>query len=223
MTDYLEALLDRLSPREEDALQEDEPGENALWQPPDLPAPAGAETPEAISAGSPPVRAGGLEERETLSTEAGPPVESLPDFLPDSDLTAQPEALDAPVGPGRLAGGEMQALSLSKSPLEATGTEATGRPALLERTIELEGQTARAAALSSGGLTAGRRGALPGSDFSAESGGAGGQGPQLPGRETAWGRQAALASLEGTEAAAGAVDRAFRRDSRRYDRGFCLY
>ena len=206
MTDYLEELLDRLEEEEADVA--------AHW-PEDL-APTWAEFP------------GGAEPREETRTTGRSPVTDLPEAVWTEAWEAlePPEAVESALPPGppetwtaargpvppekeptdaHIPGSLEAAAWPSPQPdaLEEADGRQSERPALLERAERLGwavgqarrgGTAVRSAGVETGELTTpGRAGRRP------------------------WGWS------ERGEDHAAVVDRAFQRDSRRYDQGFALY
>lgn len=206
MTDYLEELLDQLKEEEADVA--------AHW-PEDL-APTWAEFP------------GGAEPREETRTTGRSPVTALPEAVWTEAWEAleSPEAVESALLPGppetwTVARGPVppekeptdahipEFLEAAAWPapqpdaLEEADGRKSERPALLERAERLDravrqarrgGTAVRSAGVETGELTTpGRAGRRP------------------------WGWS------ERDEDHAAVVDRAFQRDSRRYDQGFALY
>lgn len=230
MRDYLEELLDLLT-------QEDEEEAAGVWKTQtaslilpkalEVEAPEGAlEVPEGMAAGDADSGKGG--ERLRLEREPAPePALDLEEIetVPGLDAALDQEAALSD-SPGELdealaSGGERPVVG-EDGPAEAGAVlleqvRSRRRPALLQQAQDLERQAGQALALAqdrqsralASALTFPSRGQAPFPSQMAEGNGGG----QNAGG-TAW---------PGGEDQARLIDRAFQRDSRRYDRGFSLY
>lgn len=230
MRDYLEELLDLLT-------QEDEEEAAGVWKTQtaslilpkalEAEAPEGAlELPEGMAAGDADSGKGG--ERLRLEREPAPePALDLEEIetVPELDAALdQDVALSDSTGEldGALASGGERPVMGEDGPAEAGAVlleqvRSRRRPALLQQAQKLEQQTGQAQALAQD-----RRSrslapalALPSrgqASFPSQTAEGNGGGQNAGG--TAW---------PGGEDQARLIDRAFQRDSRRYDRGFSLY
>lgn len=230
MRDYLEELLDLLT-------QEDEEEAAGVWKTQtaslilpkalEAEAPEGAlEVPEGMAAGDADSGKGG--ERLRLEREPAPePTLDLEEIetVPGLDAALDQEAA-IPDSPGELdealaSGGERPVVG-EDGPAEAGAVlleqvRSRRRPVLLQQAQDLERQAGQAQALAQNrqsrslapALTRPSRGQA---SFSSQTG------------EGSGGRQnSSGAAWTGGEEQARLIDRAFQRDSRRYDRGFSLY
>ena len=230
MRDYLEELLDLLT-------QEDEEEAAGVWKTQtaslilpkalEVEAPEGAlEVPEGMAAGDADSGKGG--ERLRLEREPAPEptldleeIETVPglDAALDQEaaLSGSPGELDEALA----SGGERPVVG-EDGPAEAGAVlleqvRSRRRPVLLQQAQNLERQAGQAQALAqdrrsrslASALALPSRGQVPFPSQTAEGNGGG----QNAGG-TAW---------PGGEDQARLIDRAFQRDSRRYDRGFSLY
>ena len=229
MRDYLEELLDLLTQEDEEAAGVWETQTASLILPKALEAeaPEGAlEVPEGVAAGEADSGKGG--ERLRLEREPAPePTLDLEEIetVPGLDAALDQEAA-IPDSPGELdealaSGGERPAMG-EDGPTEAGAVlleqiRSRRRPVLLQQAQDLERQAGQVQALAQD-----RRSrslapalALPSrgqASFPSQMAEGNGGGQNAGG--TAW---------PGGEDQARLIDRAFQRDSRRYDRGFSLY
>ena len=217
MRDYLEELLDLLT-------QEDEEEAAGVWEtqavslilPKALEAEAPErelELPEGVTAGD--AGSGESGERPWLERELVPGLDTALDQ--DAALSDSTGELDEALA----SGGERPVMG-EDGPAEAGAVlleqiRSRRRPALLQQAQELERQAGQAQALAQNrqsrslapALTRPSRGQA---SFSSQTGEGSGGGQNSSG--AAW---------TGGEEQARLIDRAFQRDSRRYDRGFSLY
>ena len=230
MRDYLEELLDLLT-------QEDEEEAAGVWKTQtaslilpkalEVEAPEGAlEVPEGVAAGEADSGKGG--ERLRLEREPAPEptldleeIETVPglDAALDQEaaLSGSPGELDEALA----SGGERPVVG-EDGPAEAGAVlleqvRSQRRPVLLQQAQNLERQAGQAQALAqdrrsrslASALALPSRGQVPFPSQTAEGNGGG--------------QSAGGAALPGGEDQVRLIDRAFQRDSRRYDRGFSLY
>ena len=202
--------LDRLLEQVEDALEDSGDG---IWQP-DLAAPvlpAFTQDDGGTSAETAP---------GTRTQESVPELESLPSFSAlEEGQAAEVFSADLAVLPQVEREGDTPSLSSRQTEQEGqalNGNTSSASPALLEQLQNLENMQASTQAL---GRSPGSGGSLS-SRFQAGQGGGGvSYDPAALGDFPL----AAAAAAAQEEDRARAVDRAFQRDSRRYDRGFSLY
>lgn len=230
MRDYLEELLDLLT-------QEDEEEAAGVWETQtaslilpkalEAEAPEGAlELPEGMAAKG--VSSGDGGDRPWLEREPAPEtaldleeIETVPglDAALDQDaaISDSPSELD-----GALASGGERPVVGEDGPAEAGAVlleqvRSRRRPVLLQQAQDLERQAGQAQALAQDRRSRSLASALAlpsrGQDYfpSQTAGGNGG------------GQSAGGAAWPGGEDQVRLIDRAFQRDSRRYDRGFSLY
>ncbi len=208
MTDYLEELLDQL--------EEEEAGVAARWPETRVPTPAalsgGTELRETEFTGlrsAAELEADGMELpqevwMETISTLGAEGVVLNADLIGNGAAVRLPVLLEDHTT-GLLVPGDRHAAWAAPQPaaLEEAAGQRASRPALLKRAERLERMVQQAqregGAVRSTGMSEG--------------------GMDLPHRA---GRQPGGWPERGEDHAA-AVDRAFQRDSRRYDQGFSLY
>lgn len=217
MRDYLEELLDLLT-------QEDEEEAAGVWKTQtaslilpkalEVEAPEGAlEVPEGVTVGD--AGSGESGERPWLERELVPGLDTALDQ--NAALSDSPGELDEALA----SGGERPVMG-EDGPAETGAVlleqiRSRRRPALLQQAQDLERQAGQALALAQDrrsrslapALTLPSRGQASFPSQTAEGNGGG----QNAGG-TAW---------PGGEDQARLIDRAFQRDSRRYDRGFSLY
>lgn len=230
MRDYLEELLDLLT-------QEDEEEAAGVWKTQtaslilpkalEVEAPEGAlEVPEGMAAGDADSGKGG--ERPWLERESAPePALDLEEIatVPGLDGALDQEAALSG-SPGELdealaSGGERPVVG-EDGPAEAGAVlleqvRSRRRPVLLQQAQDLERQAGQAQALAqdrrsrslASALALPSRGQVPFPSQTAEGNGGG--------------QSAGGAAWPGGEDQVRLIDRAFQRDSRRYDRGFSLY
>ena len=217
MRDYLEELLDLLT-------QEDEEEAAGVWEtqavslilPKALEAEAperALELPEGVAAGD--TGSGESGERPWLERELVPGLDTALDQ--NAALSDSPGELDEALA----SGGERPVMG-EDGPAEAGAVlleqiRSRRRPALLQQAQDLERQAGQALALAQDrrsrvlapALTLPSRGQASFPSQTAEGNGGG--------------QSAGGAALPGGEDQVRLIDRAFQRDSRRYDRGFSLY
>ena len=217
MRDYLEELLDLLT-------QEDEEEAAGVWEtqtaslilPEALEAEAlerALELPEGVTAGD--AGSGESGERPWLERELVPGLDTVLDQ--NAALSDSPGELDEALASGgeRPVMGEDGSAEAGAVLLEQIRSRS--RPALLQQAQDLERQAGQALALAQDrrsrvlapALTLPSRGQASFPSQTAEGNGGG--------------QSAGRAALPGGEEQARLIDRAFQRDSRRYDRGFSLY
>lgn len=216
MRDYLEELLDLLTQEDEEDAGVWETQAVSLILPKALEAevPEGAlELPEGVAAGD--TDSGEGVERPWLEREPMPVLDAALDQ--EAALSGSPGELD-----GAFASGGERPVVGEDGPAEAGAVlleqvRSRRRPVLLQQAQNLERQAGQAQALAqdrrSRALTSAL--ALPSrvqGSFSSQT--AERSGVWQSARGTAW---------PGGEDQARLIDRAFQRDSRRYDRGFSLY
>ncbi len=230
MRDYLEELLDLLTQEAEEeaaGVWETQTASLILPKALEAEAPEGAlEVPEGMAAGDADSGKGG----ERLRLEREPAPEPTLDLEELENVPGLDGALDQdaaiPDSPGELdealaSGGERPVIG-EDGPAEAGAVlleqiRSRRRPALLQQAQELERQAGQAQALAQNrrsrslapalALPSRGQASFPSQTAEGNGGGQNAGGASLPGRED----QARL------------IDRAFQRDSRRYDRGFSLY
>lgn len=217
MRDYLEELLDLLT-------QEDEEEAAGVWETQtaslilpkalEVEAPEGAlEVPEGMAAGDADSGKGG--ERPWLERELVPELDAALDQ--EAALSDSTGELDEALA----SGGERPVMG-EDGPAEAGAVlleqiRSRRRPALLQQAQDLERQAGQAQALVqdrrsrslASALALPSRGQVPFPSQTAEGNGGG--------------QSAGGAAWPGGEDQVRLIDRAFQRDSRRYDRGFSLY
>ena len=217
MRDYLEELLDLLT-------QEDEEEAAGVWKTQtaslilpkalEVEAPEGAlEVPEGVTVGD--AGSGESGERPWLERELVPGLDTALDQ--DAALSDSTGELDEALA----SGGERPVMG-EDGPAEAGAVlleqiRSRRRPALLQQAQDLERQAGQALALAqdrrsralASALTFPSRGQASFPSQTAEGNGGG--------------QSAGGAALPGGEDQVRLIDRAFQRDSRRYDRGFSLY
>ena len=216
MRDYLEELLDLLTQEDEEAAGVWETQTVSLILPKALEAeaPEGAlELPEGVTVGD--AGSGESGERPWLERELVPGLDTALDQ--NAALSDSPGELDEALA----SGGERPSMG-EDGPAEARAVlleqiRSRRRPALLQQAQDLERQAGQALALAQDrrsrvlapALTLPSRGqaSLPSQTAEGNGGGQSAGGAAWPGGED----QVRL------------IDRAFQRDSRRYDRGFSLY
>lgn len=217
MRDYLEELLDLLT-------QEDEEEAAGAWETQmaslilpkalEVEAPEGAlEVPEGMTVGD--AGSGESGERPWLERELVPGLDTVLDQ--NAALSDSPGELDEALA----SGGERPVVG-EDGPAEAGAVlleqiRSRRRPALLQQAQDLERQAGQALALAqdrrsrslASALALPSRGQVPFPSQTAEGNGGG--------------QSAGGAAWPGGEDQVRLIDRAFQRDSRRYDRGFSLY
>lgn len=229
MRDYLEELLDLLTQEDEEAAGVWETQTASLILPKALEAeaPEGAlEVPEGMAVKG--VSSGDGGDRPWLEREPAPePALDLEEIetVPGLDAALDQEAA-IPDSPGELdealaSGGERPVVG-EDGPAEAGAVlleqvRSRRRPVLLQQAQNLERQAGQAQALAqdrrsrslASALALPSRGQVPFPSQTAEGNGGG--------------QSAGGAAWPGGEDQVRLIDRAFQRDSRRYDRGFSLY
>ena len=230
MRDYLEELLDLLT-------QEDEEEAAGVWETQtaslilpkalEVEAPEGAlEVPEGMAAGDADSGKGG----EWLRLEREPAPEPTLDVEEIETVPGLDAALDQEAAlsgsPGELdealaSGGERPVVG-EDGPAEAGAVlleqvRSRRRPVLLQQAQNLERQAGQALALAQD-----RRSRVLAPALALPSRGQA-SFPSQTAEGNGGGQNAGGASLPGREDQARLIDRAFQRDSRRYDRGFSLY
>lgn len=217
MRDYLEELLDLLT-------QEDEEEAAGVWEtqavslilPKALEAEAperALEVPEGMAAGDADSGKGG--ERPWLERELVPGLDTALDQ--DAALSDSPGELDEALA----SGGERPVIG-EDGPAEAGAVlleqiRSRRRPALLQQAQDLERQAGQALALAQD-----RRSRVLAPALTLPSRGQA-SFPSQTAEENGGGQSTGGAALPDGEDQARLIDRAFQRDSRRYDRGFSLY
>ena len=217
MRDYLEELLDLLT-------QEDEEEAAGVWEtqavslilPKALEAEAperALELPEGVAAGD--TGSGESGERPWLERELVPGLDTALDQ--DAALSDSPGELDEALA----SGGERPVMG-EDGPAEAGAVlleqiRSRRRPALLQQTQDLERQAGQALALAQD-----RRSCVLAPALALPSRGQASFPSQMA-EGNGGGQSAGRAALPDGEDQARLIDRAFQRDSRRYDRGFSLY
>lgn len=217
MRDYLEELLDLLT-------QEDEEEAAGVWEtqtvslilPKALEAEAperALELPEGVAAGD--TGSGESGERPWLERELVPGLDTALDQ--DAALSDSPGELDEALA----SGGERPAMG-EDGPAEAGAVlleqiRSRRRPALLQQAQDLERQAGQAQA-----LVQDRRSRSLASALALPSRGQASFPSQMA-EGNGGGQNAGGTAWPGGEDQARLIDRAFQRDSRRYDRGFSLY
>lgn len=217
MTDYLEELLDLLP-------QEDEEEAAEIWET----QAASLILPKALEAEAP-ERALELPERmaaETMDTgEGGERFWLERELVPGLDTALDQDAA-IPDSPGELdgafvSGGERPAMG-EDGPAEAGAVlleqvRSRNRPVLLRQAQDLERQVVQAQALAQDRRSRSLASALATPSLGQAS------SPFQTAERSGGGQPISRDSWPGGENPARLVDRAFQRDSRRYDRGFSLY
>lgn len=217
MRDYLEELLDLLT-------QEDEEEAAGVWEtqtaslilPKALEAEAPErelELPEGVTVGD--AGSGESGERPWLERELVPGLDTALDQ--NAALSDSPGELDEALA----SGGERPAMG-EDGPAEAGAVlleqiRSRRRPALLQQAQDLERQAGQALALAQD-----RRSRVLAPALALPSRGQA-SFPSQTAEGNGGGQSAGGAALPGGEDQARLIDRAFQRDSRRYDRGFSLY
>lgn len=217
MRDYLEELLDLLT-------QEDEEEAAGVWEtqttslilPKALEAEAperALELPEEVAAGD--TGSGESGERPWLERELVPGLDTALDQ--NAALSDSPGELDEALA----SGGERPVMG-EDGPAEAGAVlleqiRSRRRPALLQQAQDLERQAGQALALAQD-----RRSRVLAPALTLPSRGQA-SFPSQTAEENGGGQSAGRAALPDGEDQARLIDRAFQRDSRRYDRGFSLY
>lgn len=230
MRDYLEELLDLLTQEDEEeaaGVWETQTASLILPKAPEAETPAGAlELPEGVAAKG--VSSGDGGDRPWLEREPAPEpaldleeIETVPglDGALDQDaaISDSPSELDRALA----SGGERPVMG-ADGPAEAGAVlleqvRSRRRPVLLQQAQDLERQAGQALALVqdrrsrslASALALPSRGQVPFPSQTAEGNGGG--------------QSAGGAAWPGGEDQVRLIDRAFQRDSRRYDRGFSLY
>lgn len=217
MRDYLEELLDLLT-------QEDEEEAAGVWEtqavslilPKALEAEAperALELPEGVAAGD--TGSGESGERPWLERELVPGLDTVLDQ--NAALSDSAGELDEALA----SGGERPVMG-EDGPAEAGAVlleqiRSRRRPALLQQTQDLERQAGQALALAQD-----RRSCVLAPALALPSRGQA-SFPSQTAEGNGGGQSAGRAALPDGEDQARLIDRAFQRDSRRYDRGFSLY
>ena len=217
MRDYLEELLDLLT-------QEDEEEAAGVWKTQtaslilpkalEVEAPEGAlEVPEGMAAGDADSGKGG--ERPWLERELVPELDAALDQ--EAALSDSTGELDEALA----SGGERPVMG-EDGPAEAGAVlleqiRSRRRPALLQQAQDLERQAGQALALAQD-----RRSRVLAPALTLPSRGQA-SFPSQTAEENGGGQSTGGAALPDGEDQARLIDRAFQRDSRRYDRGFSLY
>lgn len=217
MRDYLEELLDLLT-------QEDEEEAAGVWEtqavslilPKALEAEAperALELPEGVAAGD--TGSGESGERPWLERELVPGLDTALDQ--NAALSDSPGELDEALA----SGGERPVIG-EDGPAEAGAVlleqiRSRRRPALLQQAQDLERQAGQALALAQD-----RRSRVLAPALALPSRGQA-SFPSQTAEENGGGQSTGGAALPDGEDQARLIDRAFQRDSRRYDRGFSLY
>lgn len=217
MRDYLEELLDLLT-------QEDEEEAAGVWEtqtaslilPKALEAEAperALELPEGVAAGD--TGSGESGERPWLERELVPGLDTALDQ--NAALSDSPGELDEALA----SGGERPVIG-EDGPAEAGAVlleqiRSRRRPALLQQAQDLERQAGQALALAQD-----RRSRVLAPALTLPSRGQA-SFPSQTAEENGGGQSTGGAALPDGEDQARLIDRAFQRDSRRYDRGFSLY
>ena len=217
MRDYLEELLDLLT-------QEDEEEAAGVWETQtaslilpkalEAEAPEGAlELPEGVTVGD--AGSGESGERPWLERELVPGLDTAPDQ--NAALSDSPGELDE-----ALASGRERPVMGEDGPAETGAVlleqiRSRSRPALLQQAQDLERQAGQAQA-----LVQDRRSRSLASALALPSRGQASFPSQMA-EGNGGGQNAGGTAWPGGEDQARLIDRAFQRDSRRYDRGFSLY
>ena len=217
MRDYLEELLDLLT-------QEDEEEAAGVWETQtaslilpkalEAEAPEGAlELPEGVTVGD--AGSGESGERPWLERELVPGLDTAPDQ--NAALSDSPGELDEALA----SGGERPVMG-EDGPAETGAVlleqiRSRRRPALLQQAQDLERQAGQAQA-----LVQDRRSRSLASALALPSRGQASFPSQMA-EGNGGGQNAGGTAWPGGEDQARLIDRAFQRDSRRYDRGFSLY
>ena len=217
MRDYLEELLDLLTQEdEEEAAGVWEPQTTSLILPKALEAEAperALELPEGVATGD--TGSGECGERPWLERELVPGLDTALDQ--DAALSDSTGELDEALA----SGGERPVMG-EDGPAEAGAVlleqiRSRRRPALLQQAQDLERQAGQALALAQD-----RRSRVLAPALTLPSRGQA-SFPSQTAEENGGGQSAGRAALPDGEDQARLIDRAFQRDSRRYDRGFSLY
>ena len=229
MRDYLEELLDLLTQEDEEAADawEAQAASLILTKALEAEAPGGAlELPEGMAAED----AGSGEGGERPRLEREPMLEPALEFeeaetVPGLDAVLDQDAA-IPDSPGELdeafaSGGERPVMG-EDGPAEADAVlleqvRSRKRPVLLQQAQDLERQAGQAQDLAQD-----RRGRALASALALPSRGQA-SFPSQTAEGNGGGQNAGGTALPGGEDQARLIDRAFQRDSRRYDRGFSLY
>lgn len=217
MRDYLEELLDLLT-------QEDEEEAAGVWETQtaslilpkalEAEAPEGAlELPEGVTVGD--AGSGESGERPWLERELVPGLDTAPDQ--NAALSDSPGELDEALA----SGGERPVMG-EDGPAETGAVlleqiRSRSRPALLQQAQDLERQAGQAQA-----LVQDRRSRSLASALALPSRGQASFPSQMA-EGNGGGQNAGGTAWPGGEDQVRLIDRAFQRDSRRYDRGFSLY
>ena len=217
MRDYLEELLDLLT-------QEDEEEAAGVWKTQtaslilpkalEVEAPEGAlEVPEGVTVGD--AGSGESGERLWLERELVPGLDTAPDQ--NAALSDSPGELDEALA----SGGERPVMG-EDGPAETGAVlleqiRSRRRPALLQQAQDLERQAGQALALAQD-----RRSRVLAPALTLPSRGQA-SFPSQTAEENGGGQSTGGAAWPDGEDQARLIDRAFQRDSRRYDRGFSLY
>ena len=216
MRDYLEELLDLLTQEDEEAAGVWETQTASLILPKALEAEAleGAlELPEGVTVGD--AGSGESGERLWLERELVPGLDTTLDQ--DAALSDSAGKLDEALA----SGGERPVMG-EDGPAEAGAVlleqiRSRRRPALLQQAQDLERQAGQALALAQD-----RRSRVLAPALTLPSRGQA-SFPSQTAEENGGGQSTGGAALPDGEDQARLIDRAFQRDSRRYDRGFSLY
>ena len=216
MRDYLEELLDLLTQEDEEAAGVWETQTASLILPKALEAeaPEGAlELPEGVTVGD--AGSGESGERPWLERELVPGLDTAPDQ--NAALSDSPGELDEALA----SGGERPVMG-EDGPAETGAVlleqiRSRSRPALLQQAQDLERQAGQAQA-----LVQDRRSRSLASALALPSRGQASFPSQMA-EGNGGGQNAGGTAWPGGEDQARLIDRAFQRDSRRYDRGFSLY
>lgn len=216
MRDYLEELLDLLTQEDEEAAGVWETQTVSLILPKALEAeaPEGAlELPEGVTVGD--AGSGESGERPWLERELVPGLDTAPDQ--NAALSDSPGELDEALA----SGGERPVMG-EDGPAETGAVlleqiRSRSRPALLQQAQDLERQAGQAQA-----LVQDRRSRSLASALALPSRGQASFPSQMA-EGNGGGQNAGGTAWPGGEDQARLIDRAFQRDSRRYDRGFSLY
>ena len=222
MRDYLEELLDLLTQEDEEAADAWEAQAASLI----LPKALEAEAPEGMAAED----AGSGKDGERPRLEREPMLEPALEFEEAETVPGLDAALDQdaaiPDSPGELdeafASGGERPVTGEDGPAEADAVlleqvRSRKRPVLLQQAQDLERQAGQAQDLAQD-----RRGRALASALALPSRGQA-SFPSQTAEGNGGGQNAGGTALPGGEDQARLIDRAFQRDSRRYDRGFSLY
>ena len=216
MRDYLEELLDLLTQEDEEAAGVWETQAVSLILPKALEAEAperALELPEGVTVGD--AGSGESGERPWLERELVPGLDTAPDQ--NAALSDSPGELDEALA----SGGERPVMG-EDGPAETGAVlleqiRSRSRPALLQQAQDLERQAGQAQA-----LVQDRRSRSLASALALPSRGQASFPSQMA-EGNGGGQNAGGTAWPGGEDQARLIDRAFQRDSRRYDRGFSLY